>query len=73
MVSFNLSISTGNAAFKPDAQAEIARIIREAAKQLEAGVIPVNVQVRDHDGNVVGRCISHNDSYWTDRQLNPQP
>ena len=52
---FTLAIATDNAAFDDNdgGRAEIASILRDAAEQVEAGV--VTVILRDSNGNRVGR------------------
>lgn len=50
---FKLDIETDNAAFTGDWQIEVARILREAALQIERG--SGNLALRDINGNKVGR------------------
>lgn len=50
---FALHIHTDNAAFEDDANAEIARILREAARHVEGGTM--QRRLHDMNGNTVGR------------------
>lgn len=53
---FTLTIKTDNAAFSEDdggPETEIARILRNVADELEAGVT-TNKSLRDYNGNTVG-------------------
>lgn len=50
---FKLSIETANAAFEPDKQTEIARILRDIADRLE-GDGHLHGSCYDYNGNVVG-------------------
>ena len=49
---FTLKIKTENAAFSDDRNAEIARILREVAEQLETHTMTGSC--RDYNGNRVG-------------------
>jgi len=51
--SIDIRIQTGNAAFEPNTDIEVSRILREMAKGLEdRGELP---NPRDYNGNIVGR------------------
>lgn len=52
MSAFTLSITTDNAAFEDDPGPEVARLLRDAAERVEAGV-SAGV-LRDVNGNTVG-------------------
>lgn len=49
-----MTIDTGNDAFVPCPQAEVARILREAAAKIESDQFTFNL--RDYNGNVVGNA-----------------
>jgi hypothetical protein len=50
--TFNVKISTGNAAFEDNAGTELARILRELADKLDNG--ETTGILRDYNGNRVG-------------------
>ena len=56
--TYMLTIETGNAAFEADRDAEVARILREAADRIERGDHYGEFTLRDYNGNRVGACIS---------------
>jgi hypothetical protein len=75
-----ITIETDNAAFKPKAQYEVARILRHLAADIENG--EENVRLRDVNGNTVGAMTTDHarpsvyvvladsrgiDSAWRDR------
>jgi hypothetical protein len=49
-----ITIKTGNAAFEPDPNYELARILKEIAKKLENGYDPEDISIMDINGNNVG-------------------
>ena len=53
---YTVSINTDSAAFSDDPGAEVARILRELADQLEAGRFGGPIQLRDYNGNTVGKA-----------------
>ncbi len=54
-MTFTLLIETGNAAFEPFVEGELARILRALADQIEAGPLGHRFQpVFDLNGNEVG-------------------
>jgi len=50
---FRMIVDTRNAAFEGQAGAEVARLLREAAADVEAGY--AGAPLRDLNGNTVGR------------------
>jgi len=53
---FTIKMDTGNAAFDPDPQYEVARILREIADRLERdGANGLYQTIHDINGNDVGR------------------
>jgi hypothetical protein len=52
---FELTILTESAAFKPAYLPELARILREAAENLDKGI--VNGNLHDKNGERVGRFV----------------
>jgi hypothetical protein len=59
---FSLTIETDNAAFDPDAGAELARILAELAGKLDPLPGPASGRLRDVNGNTVGRWESSTSS-----------
>lgn len=57
MARFTLTIDTDNAAFDPDPAPEVARILRQTADRVEAGV--TSGAARDINGNRVGTFGPH--------------
>ena len=59
MASFTLIIDTDNAAFDPDPEIEIARVLRTVAKQVGAERLAAYSEstenIRDLNGNTIGR------------------
>jgi len=53
-MTFILKIDCDNAAFEGDPGAEVSRILRDTAGQIEQGL--ERVRLRDANGNVVGAC-----------------
>lgn len=51
---FRLTIDVDNDAFHPDPSNEIARLLREAAEQIERDSKPSGMSLRDINGNRVG-------------------
>lgn len=58
-MGFRFEIQTGNAAFTDQPGFEIARLLRQAAENVEAGAL--SAQVADINGNTVG-------SWWLDTE-----
>ncbi len=59
MAKFTLTIECDNAAFEDDAGAEVARILRDAADDLDGDMMAEtgSANLRDINGNIVGRWI----------------
>ena len=53
-MEITITISTGNAAFSPEPEEEVARILREFAAKLDTMRLG-GFNLRDQNGNVVGR------------------
>lgn len=63
---FRLTIDTGNEAFQPEPNAEIARILREVADRIESDGRSIHwyQNIRDVNGNTVGQYAEKNADYW---------
>ncbi len=53
-MNFSLSISCDNAAFQETPEIEVARILADLAKKIEANGLDAVEKLRDINGNVVG-------------------
>ena len=53
-MDYTITINCNNAAFAEDEAPEIARILHELADGISNQTIPMNVKLRDINGNVVG-------------------
>jgi len=61
-MTITIKISTGNAAFEDDASQEVARILRELAKDMDGHPHfgpGFDVALRDVNGNKVGHLTIH--------------